>query len=298
MAPRVIVVAKQSAYARYIEDEQDPRAKSLLRRGDPTVASWLEAHGEHVQTVETVQQALGALGARAMFLERPHAEFDAADADLVVSVGGDGTLLAASHNIGSVPLLGVNSSPRHSVGYFCAAHRHNAKQLLQRALAGRLRKVRLTRMKVTVNGRVRARRVLNEALFCHSSPAATSRYLIGYRSNTEEQRSSGVWVGPAAGSTAAQYSAGGKTLPFGSKKLQVVIREPYVPDGRRYDLLRFSVAEGESVTLRSKMHDARMFLDGPYRQIAVGLGDTVKLSASDQPLVLLGLAGRQRHRFR
>src|ERR1019366_7356859 len=48
--------------------------------------------------------------------------------DLVVTVGGDGTLLAASHGIGpGIGLLGVNSAPSHSLGFFWrarGAHAH------------------------------------------------------------------------------------------------------------------------------------------------------------------------------
>ncbi len=294
MTSRVIIVAKRSSYAHHVEEEQDPRAKALLMRKDPTVANWLPAHREHTLTIEAVQKALDRLGAHTILLERPHAEFDAADADLVVSIGGDGTLLAASHNVAGVPLLGVNSSPLHSIGFFCAGHRENVERLLEGALAGTLPSLRLTRMKVTVNGRVRSRRILNEALFCHSSPAATSRYLISHAGLVEEHRSSGIWIGPAAGSTAAQRSAGGNVLPLGSRKLQAVVREPYVPDGRRCRLLRFTIAEGASVTLRSKMDDACMYLDGPYRVLPVSLGDTVGFSASNEPLTLLGLASHQR----
>src|SRR5688572_12007569 len=128
-----------------------------------------------MKTLDTVESTLHKLGARAVLVQRAHAEFDTSDAALVVSVGGDGTLLAASHNVGQVPILGVNSAPEHSVGFFCAAHRGNVRTMLAEALAGTIVKVRLTRMAVAVNGRIRSRRVLNEALFCHASPAATSR---------------------------------------------------------------------------------------------------------------------------
>ena len=94
-------------------------------------------------------------------------------------------------------------------------------------------------MRVDLNERLLHNRVLNEALFCHASPAATSRYMLrllkgaaGTRAeqvvDEEEQKSSGLWVGPAAGSTAAQRSAGGAVLPLTSQKIQFVVREPYV----------------------------------------------------------------------
>ena len=69
---------------------------------------------------------------KVLMVERAHAMFDASDADLVVAVGGDGTLLAASHNVVDVPILGVNSAPGHSVGFFCAAKRPTFRAMRRR----------------------------------------------------------------------------------------------------------------------------------------------------------------------
>jgi NAD+ kinase len=287
---RVIVVVKRSSYTRFVEEEGDPRAKQLLRRRDPAVARWTEAHRDHKRTVESVLQALEKLGARVLVIRRAHAAFDAADAKLVVVVGGDGTLLAASHNVGATPILGVNSAPRHSVGFFCAARRSNVLGMLRSALRDELDSITLTRMSVSVNGRVRSKRVLNEALFCHASPAATSRYILVHGRRRETQKSSGFWLGPAAGSTAAQHSAGGKVLPLRSTRLQLVVREPYAPPGTHYRMSRVVVQSGQSISATSMMQEASLFLDGPNREISVGLGDVVSFSTSHEPLHVLGLA--------
>jgi NAD+ kinase len=290
--PRVIVVAKRTAYRRFVEDEGDPRAMQLLRRHDPSVASWRRSHEEHRRTLETVLRSLDDFGARALVLRRAHVVFDAADAVLVVAVGGDGTLLAASHSVGLTPILGVNSAPSSSVGFFCAARRATVRAMLGEALDEALPAVTLTRMSVALNGRIRANRVLNEALYCHVSPAATSRYILEHKRRREPQKSSGFWIGPAAGSTAAQHSAGGVVLPFRSKKLQLVVREPYAPPGTRYRLRRLLIPPGEVIHAQSQMQDACMFLDGPYRQIPMSLGDVASFRVSDEPLRVLGLTGR------
>jgi NAD+ kinase len=223
--------------------------------------------------------------------------FDAADASLVVTVGGDGTLLAASHHVSSIPILGVNSSPEHSVGFFCPAHGENLEATLAAALDGTLPRVVLSRMQVRVGDRVCSRRVLNEALFCHAIPAATSRYIVHFGGQAEEQRSSGVWVGTAAGSTAATRSAGGKILPFASRKLQLVVREPYLASKQPVVLDHIVFEPSESLLVTSKMEDARLYLDGPYRQIPVALGERVGFSVSDEPLTIFGL-GRRRQASR
>lgn len=290
--PHVIVIGKRTAYQRFVEDEGDPRARSLLKKRDPSVATWLASHREHSRTMDEVQRVLDKVGAKALFLQRAHAAFDTSDAALVIAVGGDGTLLAASHNVGGAPILGVNSAPSHSVGFFCASRRSDFASHLERALDGKLPSLRLTRMTVSLNGRMRSKRVLNEALYCHTSPAATSRYILHFGKKKEEQRSSGIWIGPAAGSTAAQHSAGGKVLPLGSANLQLVVREPYSPSGK-FKLLKLVVGHASEITVQSKMDDASLFLDGPHRIVSVRLGDIVSFGVSDEPLNVLGLRGRK-----
>ena len=132
-----------------------------------------------------------------------------------------------------------------------------------------------------------------EGLCCDPVPVLVSRYLVELGKHAEEHKSSGFWIGPAAGSTAAQRSAGGKVLPLGSKALQLVVREPYTPQGNRYALLRKLVRPGERLVVRSKMRSAAIFLDGPDEVVHVAYGDVVEFTRSDQPLCLLGISPRR-----
>ena len=104
--------------------------------------------------------------------------------------------------------------------------------------------------------------------------------------------SSGVWVGPAAGSTAALRSAGGKVLPIGSQKLQFVVREPYRGLGDRYELVKGMIAPGDALEITSRMTKGRIFLDGTQKVHAVHIGDRIRVTLSDEPLTLLGLKRR------
>ena len=295
--PQVSVVIKRSSWRKWVEEEQDPRIARLLAANDETVRRMQRSHRDHLETIHEVRATLDALGARAHWSDRAHSFRTPARCDLVITIGGDGTLLAASHGIGTrVPLLGVNSSPRHSVGFFCGATKGGVRVAVEAALAGRLRRTELTRMRVELEGRVLLDRVLNEALFCHAVPAATSRYILrvlGERGGVvaeEEQKSSGVWVGPAAGSTAAQRSAGGKVLPFSSRKLQYVVREAYRPHGEPHALTVGLIGERQQLVIKNKMRQARVFLDGDHIVHNVAIGEVVAMRRSDEPLVVLGLA--------
>lgn len=297
MRPHVCVVLKRSSWRKWVEEEKDARIARLLEAGDETVRRMRPGHDDHAETVEEVRRALSDLDAETTWSDHPHAFRVQDRCDLVVTVGGDGTLLAASHGIGAgTPLLGINSAPNHSVGFFCAARKGHARSALAAALEGTLKRTELTRMRVELNGRPLHERVLNEALFCHACPAATSRYILkvlGERDrvlDTEEQKSSGLWIGPAAGSTAAQKSAGGKVLPLSSRKLQYVVREPYQGDGRGLAMTLGLVDEGQSLTIKSKMRHARVFLDGDHIMHEVTIGDVVSMRRSGEPLLVLGLS--------
>ena len=292
--PRVAVIIKRTTYGKLVLEVHDPLIARLLRRRDPSVGRLKQSHEDHESTMREVEAALASLGAEVVFRGGPRARVPART-DLVVTVGGDGTLLAASHLIGDgTPLLGINSAPGHSVGFFCGATKGAVKETIARALAGDLPATELARMRVDLNGKALHARVLNEALFCRSSPAATSRYLMKLGRVEEEQRSSGLWVGPAAGSTAAQRSAGGRVLPLESKRIQYVIREPYTPAGERLRFVRGLIEDGDELVLRSKMREARVFLDGHRIVHSVTMGDVLTMRRSDESLTVLGIAKKGR----
>src|SRR5262249_17343439 len=96
-------------------------------------------------------------------------------------------------------------------------------------------------------------------------------------------------IGPAAGSTAAQKSAGGRVLPLTSKRIQYVIREPYNGTGNPLHMLVGLVDEDGHVTIRSKMRQAKIFLDGHHNEYDVEMGEVITLRRSSEPLTVLGL---------
>lgn len=298
MKPRVLVLAKQTSFQTFVLDRKDPRTLALLEKGDASVQRMRASHDSHMATVEEVRAALDKLGAEAVVRVTPE-KFVTNGHALVVTVGGDGTLLLASHQVGpGTPIVGINSAPSTSVGFFCAGRRGTAEKTLRAALNGDLAPTRLARMQVDLNGIVLHKRVLNDALFCHASPAATSRYILTLqpprngKPRVEEQRSSGLWVGPPAGSTAAQRSAGGLVIPLRAKSLQFVVREAYVRAGKRSRLVRGLVRDGGELLVKSKMMDARLFLDGVHTVHTVALGDMIRMFRSDEELVVLGLQRR------
>lgn len=298
-AARVLVVYKKSAWQTNVKERRNPRYLELVDAGHEAIARLEAAHAAHLETLEETRAALTELGARSVFRFRGD-EGLVEGFDLVVTVGGDGTLLWAARWVGAdVPVVAINSAPHDSVGHFCAGRKGSVRATLEAAIGGVMPAFRLSRMEVTLDGETITRRVLNDVLFAHASPAATTRYIVRVDDGRghvamEEHKSSGIWIGPSAGSTAAQRSAGGAVLPAESERIQYVVREPYVPDdgsGRPLEGPRLrvgTVGPTGSLAIVSKVREGRLFVDGPHRVRDVQMGSEVVLRKSDEPLTLLG----------
>lgn len=286
---KVLVIYKKSAYRQYVKERHNAHLAALIRKRDPAVKRIVLAHQAHESTLEETEQALKRLGVKAVFRYRGDQGL-VNEADLVVSVGGDGTLLWAARFCGPrIPVLAINSAPEDSVGFYCAGIKGKVFQSIEAALLGKLPETHLQRMEVRVDKVILTQRVLNDALFCHSNPGATSRYVMtvpGFAA--EQQKSSGLWVGPAAGSTAAQRSAGGKVLPIRSTKLQFVVREPYSPPGGAYEHRRGLLDGRQCLKVLNKMRDARLYLDGHHHMHELLMGQVLEFRRSSESLRLLG----------
>ena len=127
-------------------------------------------------------------------------------------------------------------------------------------MAGKVGEVFLARMQVTINDRLLPYYVLNDLLVAHANPAAMTSYILDIVSVSEPQRSSGLWIATAAGSTAAIRAAGGRILPLRSRKLQYLVREPYNGDRCRYRLHKGIIGSETLLTVTSRTRRGRLFI--------------------------------------
>ena len=203
----VLVVYKRSTFM-YVQEENDSHMQELLAQNEPSVTRMMKGHEENEASIEHVRHVLERRGVDAVWEHRPDME-KLGSFDLVISLGGDGTLLEAARAISdSTPLLGIHSSRISSVGYLCAGEAEDFEEIFDRFVKEELPTYRLTRIEARCNGELILPYALNDILYAHDVPAATTRYDIGMLydgqdvlASYEEQRSSGVWVSTATGST-------------------------------------------------------------------------------------------------
>jgi NAD+ kinase len=285
---RVLVVYKKSFLESHSSD------KSLLRRIPAAERNrYRRADAANRHTVEEV----------AGFLERQRVKVNvvyrgslAANPryDLVVTVGGDGTFFAASHYVRSTPIFAVNSDPENSLGLFTAADRSNFREPLALALSGRLHETRLNRLTVFINRKKARELAVNDVLFAHRNPASMSRYRLWIDGRDEIQRSSGLWIATAAGSTAGIRAAGGARQPIESTEIQYRTREPYGwPADRRRHWRGLARRALEMEVLST---EAAAWIDGSRVRYDLKLGDRLRVVSGAAPVILLGYDDERRRR--
>jgi NAD+ kinase len=290
-APSILIIHRRSAFTEATDLGGAGSVSRLLQRRDPLVREILAAHDHHGRAMDAIRRDLERRGLAAQW------RYDLSgvspdDFDLVITIGGDGTVLHASHSIGDTPVLAINSSPATSVGYFTAGGAKDFPGLMDGVLSGDLEPHRLFRMSVARNGEMLNTRVLNDALFSHDCPASTTRYVLQCPDGEEAQLSSGIWISTAAGSTAAIRAAGGRAMRAGSRRLQFAVREPGPFGGAERPatpgLVRGFVRHSETLSIRSMTTAARVWIDGPHVVVPVEFGDILTFSGGARPLMLFG----------
>lgn len=190
--PRVGIVAK-------------PASVPALRLA-ASMARALKRRGRKVILEDGTAEALGRSGgvARARISK---------EADLVVVLGGDGTLLSVARSAPpETPVLGINVG---LLGFLATLTQNEAIRRLDDVLAGRFREDRRDVLDVTVargphHGRYR---VLNDAVLNREALARISTFAIALDGKTvAEFRADGVIIATPTGSTAYNLSAGGPIL--------------------------------------------------------------------------------------
>jgi len=277
---KVIVLHKKSTFQLQAIERRESRFVKLLEEGHEVVTRVKVAHSEHVDTLERVENELKRRNIDFRTIPRAELEGTVTGVDLMISVGGDGTFLDASHFLRDVPILGVNSSKSSSFGHFCQANEKNFSQMLDDIQAGAVKPRQILRLELTLNGEALPTPVLNEVLVSHINPAATSRHIFELDGQSEEQRSSGIWVATAAGSTGSIRSAGGSVLPITDKRFQFLVREPCMRPNENWKLLKGMLNENQIIKIKSEMRTGALFLDGSHIESQFYLGDELTIKTS------------------
>jgi NAD+ kinase len=283
---KVAIIYKKSRFAYTQAKGSKTEKEHLLNVHDPMAADLKRAHENNLLCLERVIDTVEELKLPYDVILRTSLKENDITDQLVITVGGDGTVLDTSHYCERAPLLGVNSDPEQSVGALCIANQSNIRDILLQIMANTLQPSPIQRLNITLHGLTKKIKALNDVLYCHQNPAATSRYYISTRGISESHRSSGVWISTPAGSTAAIFSCGGPALPMEANEAIFQVREPYWCDPPKAQLFANRLGPADTLTIRSNMTDAHIYVDGPHKSYEVPFGESVAIGLAESPLWL------------
>jgi NAD+ kinase len=245
------------------------------------LTDWLERRGVSVALDDATRRAVGGTGPA----------FDPAEAyDLVVVLGGDGTLLSVARSLAEgVPILGVNLG---SLGFLTEISRGELYPSLVKVLEGhyQIEERPLLDVELTRSGGGRATwRVFNDAVVMKGALSRIIELSLRVEGNLVARfRADGLIVASPTGSTAYNLSAGG---PIVHPLLPVVLLTPICPHALT---LRPVVVPAEAtveLTLETDHEEVFLTLDG-QEGTSLALRDTVRVSRSQRVTRMVKVGGR------
>jgi NAD+ kinase len=260
----------------------------VIKRGDPqafalasVLVQWLRSRG-----LEILAEPEAAPRLEAVALTKPAL---ACRADLIVVLGGDGTLLSIARFVGEreAPILGVNLG---ALGFLTQAAMDEARSSIQRVLEGDYtvdRRITLEAKIISADGpdtHSATLKALNDMVIhkrhlgrlLEMDVTADGQEFCSYRAD-------GLIVATPTGSTAYALSAGG---PIIFPTLEVVVLAPICPHtlSNRPVVLPDSCAL--EVRIQAADHDATLTVDGE-EDIALGANDRVLISRGSSSVALV-----------
>ena len=246
------------------------------------LAHWLRRRQLGVALEETILEANPEVQAEA---------FDRSEIyDLVVVLGGDGTLLSVARSLAdSIPILGVNMG---NLGFLTEVPRSELYPSVMKFLEGDYEVDERALLDVSLRratGEEVSYRVLNDAVINKSALARIIELVVtvdGHRVAT--YRSDGLIISTPTGSTAYNLAAGGPIL---NPMLPVVVVTPICP--HTLTLRPIVVPDSGSVEIRLETSHEEVYLtlDG-QEGTQIEYGDTISLRRSEDVVRLIKTSDR------
>lgn len=240
------------------------------------------------RTLELVKSTLLREGVSALVVERNRVDKRCCwQKDLIITVGGDGTFLRASHFVGDTPMLGVNIDPASKLGFYTSATAADFAQKFRKLRVGKFKIIALPRLQIEISRKALPDLALNEVFFGDRLPYKMCRYKLTINGRSEEQRSSGVLVSTGAGSHAWMQSAGGKRFPITAEKMEYLVREPYHLLNRKGRLRQGFVGPKGKIQITSRDKNNFIIIDALTKLYPLPAGKTATIRMAKERVRLV-----------
>ena len=219
----------------------------------------------------------------AELLGKPGKEMSDISADIIITIGGDGTALRALQ-MAKGAILGINMG---GLGFLTEIEIGEIERSIYQIIRGEYKISESMKLDVFLNG-VKQVECTNEAVIYTGKVAKLRKFNVYIGKNfIEGTGADGVIVATPMGSTSYSFSAGGPIL---LPALSAMVISYLAPFGSRTRPI--IVPSGETITVKQmgKEQDGLLILDGQV-QIPLSVGDTVEISVSKDRARFVSLKG-------
>jgi NAD+ kinase len=205
--------------------------------------------------------------------------------DLVVVLGGDGTLLSVTRGtINGTPILGINMG---TLGFLTEHPAESLIPMLHATLEGRANTVRRERLLVHVekaDSEPSTHCVLNDAVINKSALARMLDLSVHVNDALVSRfRADGLIIATPTGSTAYNLSAGGPIL---YPNLEVIVVTPICPHTLTNRPLVLSLDSKVELRLEKQSEEVWLTLDG-QQGFPISIDDVVRIERCKDPVYLI-----------
>jgi NAD+ kinase len=202
---------------------------------------------------------------------------EVSDVDLIVCVGGDGTILRLLQSMkdNNIPILGINLG---EIGFLADVSKEEAVYAIEHAINEGFEVEDRARLSVHINGK-KLPYAMNEVVLTSSLPVKMVSLKIFVNENEfETLRADGVIFATPTGSTAYALSSGG---PIVDPEVDAIIIIPLAPF--KLSARSSVVPASSSINVRLlNPKDATIVIDGQY-SMPVSKEDVITITKSDKP---------------
>jgi NAD+ kinase len=234
------------------------------------LGDFLSGHGHAVEYEQNTAEAAGILSGTPL---------SKAAGDVIVTIGGDGTILLAVQRISrQIPVIGINWG---EVGFLAELEPEEAAPFLLSLEPGFQVEKRM-RISLSMDGKVLGE-ALNEAVIVTSRPAKMLRFLVMVDGNPAERfRADGLLLSTPTGSTAYAMSAGGPIVDPRIEGILLVPLAPYLLSSRPH-----LISSDRSLEIRlESAKPANLVIDG-QSTIVVGENASISVTKSEKPALFV-----------
>lgn len=245
------------------------------------LVTMLREDPEYLAVAKRLVKAIGdraevtAVPLIAATLGLPPVDLAASTVDVVITVGGDGTILRTRRET-ALPILGINAG---EVGFLAQIEQGDLEPAVERLLDGEIKVVERLRLGVELNGRALPP-ATNEAVLHTRQVGKLHTFSLTLGGQTiERYRADGLIVATPLGSTGYSMSAGGPLIDPAIEAFVVVPIAPFQVGFRPMVI----PADAELEMTSPNAAGNTLVLDGVAEDEVVGPGDRVILKRAADP---------------